>query len=39
MIMLSNMPPVTKNGSLNPPASKSMDPNIGPDSIPSPVKV
>ena len=39
MIKLSNKPPVTKNGNLNPPASNSMDPRIGPDSIPSPVKV
>ena len=31
--------PVTKNGSLNPPSSNKNDPMIGPDSMPSPVKV
>jgi len=38
-IRQNNKEPVTKNGSLNPPASYKNDPNIGPASIPSPVNV
>jgi len=39
MIKLNSIPPVTKNGSLKPPASNNKEPNIGPESIPRPVKV